>query len=301
MGKVNFFALGGIQENGKNLYVVDINDKLYILDCGLKYPTSELYGVDVIVNDISYLEENIDKIQGIFLSHAHDDHIGGVSHLIKGRNIKVYGSRFTLTILKDILDDDEIEYDSNNLIQVTSRSALHFDDDKVIIRFFEVSHNIPECLGIAIHTEDGYLIYTSNYNFDQNSRIDYSHMFKSLAVFAKEGVLALFTESLGANNEQSRGTILEFKLRLTNIINQAKHRLLFSLFSSDILRIQQICNIAVEHGKKIAVIGRKTQKIVNQAINLGYLNIPENSFANLRFIDENNKNNDNDVVVLVTG
>ena len=301
MGKVNFFALGGIQENGKNLYVVDINDKLYILDCGLKYPTSELYGVDVIVNDISYLEENIDKIQGIFLSHAHDDHIGGVSHLIKGRNIKVYGSRFTLTILKDILDDDEIEYDSNNLIQVTSRSALHFDDDKVIIRFFEVSHNIPECLGIAIHTEDGYLIYTSNYNFDQNSRIDYSHMFKSLAVFAKEGVLALFTESLGANNEQSRGTILEFKLRLTNIINQAKHRLLFSLFSSDILRIQQICNIAVEHGKKIAVIGRKTQKIVNQAINLGYLNIPENSFANLRFIDENNKNNDPDLVVLVTG
>ena len=301
MGKVNFFALGGIQENGKNLYVVDINDKLYILDCGLKYPTSELYGVDVIVNDISYLEENIDKIQGIFLSHAHDDHIGGVSHLIKGRNIKVYGSRFTLTILKDILDDDEVEYDSNNLIQVTSRSALHFDDDKVIIRFFEVSHNIPECLGIAIHTEDGYLIYTSNYNFDQNSRIDYSHMFKSLAVFAKEGVLALFTESLGANNEQSRGTILEFKLRLTNIINQAKHRLLFSLFSSDILRIQQICNIAVEHGKKIAVIGRKTQKIVNQAINLGYLNIPENSFANLRFIDENNKNNDPDLVVLVTG
>ena len=95
MAKINFFALGGVQENGKNLYVVDINDRLYILDCGLKYPTSELYGVDVIVNDISYLEENADRIEGIFLTHAHDDHIGGVSHLIKNHDITLYGSRFT--------------------------------------------------------------------------------------------------------------------------------------------------------------------------------------------------------------
>ena len=125
----------------------------------------------------------------------------------------------------------------------------------VEIRFFEVSHNIPECLGIAIKTEDGYLIYTANYNFDQNSKIDYAHMFKSLAIFAKDKVIALFTESLGAMNEQSRGTILEFKLRLTNIITQTHNRIIFSLFSSDILRIQQIVRIALENNKKVAVIG----------------------------------------------
>ena len=301
MAKINFFALGGVQENGKNLYVVEINDKLYILDCGLKYPTSELYGVDVIVNDITYLEENASKIQGIFLSHAHDDHIGGVSHIIKNHDVKIYGSRFTLAVLREKLAEDEVNYNENSLITITSRGSIPFDDDRVSIRFFEVSHNIPECYGIAIKTEDGYLIYTSNYNFDQNSKIDYSHMFRSLAVFAKEGVLALFTESLGANNEQSRGTILEFKLRITNLINQSKKRIIFSLFSSDILRIQQICNIAIDHGKKIAIIGRKTQKIVNQAINLGYLNIPDEAFANLRYIDEKNKNNDDDLVVLVTG
>ncbi len=301
MAKINFFALGGVQENGKNLYVVEINDKLYILDCGLKYPTSELYGVDVIVNDITYLEENASKIQGIFLSHAHDDHIGGVSHIIKNHDVKIYGSRFTLAVLREKLAEDEIKYNEDSLITITSRGSIPFDDDRVSIRFFEVSHNIPECYGIAIKTEDGYLIYTSNYNFDQNSKIDYSHMFRSLAVFAKEGVLALFTESLGANNEQSRGTILEFKLRITNLINQSKKRIIFSLFSSDILRIQQICNIAIDHGKKIAIIGRKTQKIVNQAINLGYLNIPDEAFANLRYIDEKNKNNDDDLVVLVTG
>ncbi|MGM9970576.1 MAG: ribonuclease J, partial [Anaeroplasma sp.] len=197
------------------------------------------------------------------------------------------------------LIEDEVEINDEYLIPVTSKTALHFDD--ITVRFFEVAHNIPECYGIAIKTEDGYLIYTSNYNFDQNSKINYAHMFRSLAVFAKEGVLGLFTESLGANNEQSRGTILEFKLRITNLISQTKNRIIFSLFSSDILRIQQICNIAIENGKKIAIIGRKTQKLVNQAINLGYLNIPEDSFANLRYIDDKNQNNDENLVVLVTG
>ncbi len=300
MSKINFFALGGVQEDGKNLYVVDIDNQIFILDCGLKYPTSELYGVDIIVNDLSYLVENKERIVGVFLSHAHDDHIGGIGHLIKEKNdINIYGSSFTLAVLEQKLKEDEVNYSKNQLNVVSPKSALHFGD--VTIRFFEVSHNIPESYGIAIKTNDGYIIYTSNYNFDQNSRINYAHMFRSLAVFAKEGVLALLTESLGANNEQSRGTILEFKLRITNLISQSENRIIFSLFSSDILRIQQIVNIAIEHHKKIAIIGRKTQKIVNQAIELGYLKIPEENFANLRYIDEKNLNNDKDLIVLVTG
>ena len=299
MSKINFFALGGIQENGKNLYVLDIDDKLFILDCGLKYPTSELYGIDIIVNDLSYLEENKDRIQGLFLSHAHDDHIGGVSHLLRVKDIKVYGSKFTLAVLKEKLAEDDFEPKEEQFVVVSPKTALLFDD--ITIRFFEVSHNSPESYGIAGKTPDGYLIYTSNYNFYQNSKINYAHMIRSLAVFAKDGVLALFTESLGANNEQSRGTILEFKLRITNLISQSKNRIIFSLFSSDILKIQQICDIAIAHNKKIAIIGRKTQKIVNQAITLGYLNIPDENFANLRYIDEKNKNNDKDLVVLVTG
>ncbi len=299
MSKINFFALGGVQENGKNLYVLEINESLFILDCGLKYPTSELYGVDIIVNDLTYLVENKDRIQGVFLSHAHDDHIGGVSHLLKEIDTKVYGSRFTLAVLQERLREDGVVPKPDQLVEVTIKSALKFKE--VTIRFFEVAHNIPECFGIAVKTLDGYIIYTSNYNFDQNSRINYAHMFRSLAVFAKEGVLALLTESLGANNEHSRGTILEFKLRITNIISQAQNRLIFSLFSSDILRIQQIVNIAIEHKKRIAIIGRKTQKIVNQAMALGYLQIPEENLANLRYIDDKNLNNEKDLVVLVTG
>lgn len=299
MANINIFSLGGVQEDGKNLYVVEVNNKLFILDAGLKYPTAELYGVDIIVNDISFLVENKDRIVGIFLTHGHDDHIGGVYHILKEFQVPVYASKFTMVVLLDRLKEEEMKIDPKNFIVVNYKTLLNFDG--VDVRFFDVAHNIPDCLGIAIKTEDGYIIYTGNYNFDQNSKINYAHMYRQLAIFARDGVLALLTDSLGSNNEQSRGTILEFKLRITNIISRAQNRLIFSLFSSDILRIQQIVDISVEQKKKIAIIGRKTQRLVNQAMQLGYLNIPEENLANLRYLDDKNKNDDKDLVILVTG
>ncbi len=299
MAEIQFFSLGGLQEDGKNLYVVEINKKLFILDAGLKYPTAELYGVDMIVNDISYLIENKKRIVGIFLTHGHDDHIGGVYQLLKEFSVPVYASKFTMAILLDRLKEENLQLEDTKFITVSSRAVLRFDG--VEVRFFDVAHTIPDCLGIAIKTEDGYIIYTGNYNFDQNSKINYAHMFRELAIFARDGVLALLTDSLGANNEQSRGTILEFKLRINNIMNQSKNRLIFTLFSSDILRIQQIIGIALEQHKKIAIIGRKTQRLVNQAMQLGYISIPQESLANLKYLDEKNQNNDPNLVVLVTG
>ena len=299
MAEINIFSLGGLQEDGKNLYVVEINKRLFILDAGLKYPTAELYGVDMIINDISYLNKNKNRVVGIFLTHAHDDHIGGVYHILKEFSVPVYASKFTMAVLLDRLKEEEYPIDEKKFITVSSKSLLHFKE--IDVRFFDVAHNLPECLGIAIKTQDGYVIYTGNYNFDQNSKINYAHMYRELAIFAKEGVLALLTDSLGANNEQSRGTILEFKHRIHNILSQADHRIIFSLFSSDILRIQQIIDIAVEEQKKIAILGRKTQRLVNQAMQLGYLKLPNDSLANLRYLDEKNQNDDKDLVVLVTG
>lgn len=299
MSKINFIAIGGVQEDGKNLFCIEVDNKIFILDCGNKYPTSELYGVDIIVNDLSYIIENMSRVQGVFLSHAHNDHIGGLSYLLREKKLKVYGSRFTIAVLKASLVEDEVDFDDDELEVVTSKTALHFDD--VTIRFFEVSHNIPECFGIAINTKDGYIIYTANFNFDQNSRVDYSHMFRSLAVFSKEGVLALLTESLGAMNEESRGTILEFKTRMINLLTQVKKRVIFTMFSSDILRIKQICDIAISQGKKIAILGLKTQKLVRIAIQQGYISIPEDKYVQLRYIDDTHDNNDEDLVVIVTG
>ncbi len=301
MANINIFSLGGLQEDGKNLYVVEVEQKLFILDAGIKYPTTELYGVDLINNDISFLIENKNRVAGIFLTHGHDDHIGGVYQILNEFQVPVYASKFTMAILMDSLKDETLDIEKIKFITVTSRSVIKFD--QVEIRFFDVPHNIPDCLGIAIKTPDGYIVYTGNYNFDQNSKINYALMYRELSFFAKEGVLALMTDSLGALNEQSRGTILEFKLRIKNIMTQAKSRILFTLFSSDILRIQQIIDIALEQNKKIAILGRKTQRLVNQAMNLGYLSIPSENLVNLRFIDDSNESSKDmdDLVVLVTG
>lgn len=299
MAELNIFSLGGLQEDGKNLYVVEINHRLFILDAGLKYPTAELYGVDMIINDISFLVQNKNRVVGIFLTHAHDDHIGGVYNILKEVKVPVYASKFTMAVLLDRLKEEEYPVEQNKFITVNSKSLLHFKD--IDVRFFDVAHSIPDCLGIAIKTPDGYIIYTGNYNFDQNSKINYAHMYRELAIFSKEGVLALMTESLGADNDQNRGTILEFNLRIKNILSHSENRVIFTLFSSDLLRIQQIIDIAVAENKKVAILGRKTQRLVNQAMQLGYLKCPEKNLANLKFIDDKIKNNDKDLVVLVTG
>lgn len=299
MSKINIFGLGGLQENGKNLYVVEIDEKLFILDAGLKYPTSQLYGVDIIIPDISYLIENKKRIAGVFLTHAHDDHIGGIVQILKDIKTKVYATKFTHAIVKDLINENGLNIDEKNLVEISSKSIVKMAN--VTIRFFEVAHNIPGCVGIVIGTTDGNIVYTGNYTFDQNSKADFQAMYYHLARYSKEGVLALLTDSLGANNEDSRGTIFEFKKRINNIFASADGRIIFSLFSSDLQRIQQIVDIAITYNRRVAILGRKTQKIVNQAINLGYLKIPDKYLVNFKFIDEKNQNNDPDLVVLVTG
>lgn len=299
MSQVLFYALGGLEEDGKNLYCVEVDKKIYILDAGSKTPSLDLHGVDLIVPNISYLIENKRRVAGLFLTHAHDEHIGSVYQLIKEINPMIYGSRFTMEVLKDKLQKDGINFDPARLITVKSRSTLEINNLK--IRFFELTHNIPDCCGIDILTDDGNIIYTGNYNFDQNASVDYAAMFRNLAVFSKEKVLLLLSESLGATNASNRGTILEFKTRMNSILTSSEGRVIFSLYSSDILRIQQIINIAIDNHKKVALLGKKTQRLLAKAIELGYLHIPEQYNVNLRYIDEQNDNNDKDLVILVTG
>lgn len=302
MSQINILSLGGLQENGKNLYVVEVDNKLFILDAGLKYPTSELYGVDNIVPDISYLIENKDRIEGVFLTHGHDDHIGSVSNILREIDTKVYASRFTLALVKDFITSQlpDFKINDENFVEVNKRSKLKFKTCSV--RFFEVAHNISESLGIIINTKDGNIVYTGNYTFDQNAHsTDFRSMYESLVNASNEGVLALMTESLGALNEGNRGTILEFKQRIQNMFVKAKGRIIISLFSNDLQRIQMIVDICTSFNRRVAILGRKTQRIVNLGISLGYLKVPEKNLVNLRFIDDKNQNNDSDLVVIVTG
>ncbi len=298
MSKIKFFALGGLGENGKNMYVCEVDDRIFILDAGLKYPSVDLYGIDTIIPDIQYLKANRDRIQGIFISHGHEDHIGAVTELLKEFDVGVFGTHFTISIIEDNIVEAGLNLKDYRLYRINEDKVLKFGN--ISIEFYNVSHSIPEAVNIAICTKDGAIIYAPDFCFDTNRDKKYRTSFSKINDIAKKGVLALATESLGTSNINR----VSNNATLDHYINEAlqkKQRVIFSCFATDLEKIQRIINLSVEQNKKIALIGIKAQRIVNIAINSGYLNVPEGNFVNLKYIDEKNKNDDKDLVVIITG
>ena len=299
LSQIRFFALGGLGENGKNMYVVEVDQQLFILDAGIKYPGQELYGVDEIVPDYRMLIRAKDRIKGIFLSHAHEDHIAAIPHILKDMNVPVYASNFTMQIVEDMLKEENIDTSNLKLHTITQNSIIKFGNVKVT--FFNTTHSIPESVGIAIHTVDGVIVYTSDFTFDQSSDLMYQTDFRKINEIAEKNVLMLLSESLGSTLELNGGVNSTLKHKLNSIYTNAEGRIIVTLFSSDLRKIQRIVDISLAHHKKIAIIGRRAQRIVDIAIQSGYLNIPQESLVSLRFIDDKNKNDDKDIVALVTG
>lgn len=299
MSQIRFFALGGLGENGKNMYVVEVDRQLFILDAGIKYPSAELYGVDEIIPDFKTLTRAKDRIRGIFLTHAHEDHIGALPHILKELNVPIYATNFTMQIISDMLKDDGYDLNQLTLNTVTQNSIIKFGN--VRVTFFNTTHSIPESIGIAVHTMDGLIVYTSDFTFDQSSDLKYQTDFRKINELAEKNVLLLLTESLGSTLELNGGVNSTLNHKLNSIYANADGRIIVSLFSSDLRKIQRIVDISLAHHKKIAIIGRRAQRIVDIAIHSGYLDIPEESLISLRYIDEKNKNDGSDIVALVTG
>jgi ribonuclease J len=299
MSEIRFFALGGLGENGKNMYVIDVDRQYFILDAGLKYPTQELYGVDEIIPNYKMLINIKNRIKGIFLSHAHEDHVGALPHILSDLNVPVYATPFTMEVVKDSLKEKNFNLNELTLNTITQNSIIRFGNVKVT--FFNTTHSIPESIGIAIHTMDGALVFTSDFTFAQSGNSMYQTDFKKINELAEKQVLALLPESLGSTLVQDGGINDTLNHRINSVYANAEGRIIVSLFSSDLLKIQRIIDISLAHHKKIAIIGRRAQRIVDIAIEKGYLKIPESSLVNLRFIDDKNKNDANNLVCLVTG
>lgn len=299
MSQIRFFALGGLGENGKNMYVVEVDQQLFIMDAGIKYPTSELYGVDEIIPDYRILVRAKDRIKGIFLSHAHEDHIGAIPHLLKDLNVPIYATNFTMQIIKDMLLDEGYDLDKLTLNIIHPNSIIKFQNVKVT--FFSTTHSIPESVGIAIHTMDGVIVYTSDFTFDQSSDTKYQTDFRKINELSEKNVLMLLSESVGSTIDVSHNVSSNLNHKINSIYANAEGRIIVSLFSSDLRKIQRIIDISLAHKKRIAIIGRRAQRIVDIAIQNGYLSIPESSLINLKYIDDKRKNDDSDIVALVTG
>ena len=198
MSKIKFLGLGGLGEKGKNMFVLEVDDRIFILDAGLKYPSVELYGIDNVIPDITYLIENKDHVQGIFLSHCHEEHIGAIPELLKNLDVGVFGTHFTISLVEEVLNEAGLNISNHRLYRINQDKVLKFGH--ITVEFFNISHSVPECVGIAIKTEDGTIVYAPDFTFTTNIDKRYSTNFVKIANIAQNGVLALLTESLGTTN-----------------------------------------------------------------------------------------------------
>ena len=293
--KVKIIPLGGVNEIGKNLTAIEYKNDIVVIDCGLKFPDEDMFGIDLVIPDITYLMKNKEKVSGIFLTHGHEDHIGALPYVLKQLNVPVYGTKLTLGIVETKLKEHGL-LSSTELITVKPRDVIRLKS--VSVEFIKTNHSIADSVAIAIHTPLGVVLHTGDFKVDYTP-IDGEPMdFARFAELGKKGVLAMMADS--TNVERAGYTKSERIVgeSLTRIFGKTKGRIIIATFASNIHRIQQIIYAASTYGRKVAVSGRSMENIINVAMELGYIEIDK---ENLVPIDQINKYNDNQVVIITTG
>ncbi|MGG1574380.1 ribonuclease J [Fictibacillus sp. NRS-1165] len=293
--KIKVFALGGIGEIGKNMYVVEAGEDIFVLDAGLMFPQEEMLGIDIVIPDITYLVQNKDRVKGIFLTHAHEDHIGGLPFILKQLPVPVYGTKLTLGLVEAKLKEAGL-HKSTKMHLVSSESVLDFGEYKVT--FFGTNHSIPDSVGIAVHTPQGVIVNTGDFKIDQ-SPIDGKHTdFGKIAELNSKGVLCLLSDSTNAERPGMTGSEKSVGHEIDNVFAEAKGRIIIASFASNVHRIQQIFTAAAKTNRKIVITGRSMVKVVDIASDLGYLNIEKDSMIS---IDQMNNFSEDRIVILTTG
>lgn len=296
MANIKIGALGGLGENGKNMTIVEVDSRIFILDCGLKYPEIDMYGVDAVVPDMSYLLENVNRIEGIFISHGHDDHIGALPYLLEKINVPVFGTHFTICLIEDLLTERDMNIRKYRLYRINENKVLTFVNSTV--SFFNISHSIPEAVGISINTPDGSIVYVTDFSFVVSNAFKFKTSFDKITEIGKNGVLVALPESVGTNSigKTSDDTLLEHNLKRTL---RRENRVIITAFSSDLARIQKVIDLSIASNRRVAIIGRRAQNIINIAINSNYLHIPKEKLVNAEDIKDEDPNKD--LVIIVTG
>lgn len=293
MSKIKIEALGGMQENGKNLYVVEVDEQIFILDAGLIYPEIDLYGIDAAIPNIDYLIENKNRIVGIFVSHGHEDHIGAIPYLLKAINVKVFGTHFTISLIEELLILNGMDVKKYRLYRINDTKELNFGNVNVV--FYNVNHSIPESAGIVLYTEDGAIVYAQDFNFAKSLSKKYKVSYNRLLELNNKKVLAVMSESIGITDTIRASNDLVFDNEINNALYKTKGNMFVVCYSTDLSRIQKIVTAAVNFGKKIAIVGRKGEQIVNMAVKTNYLEMPRTHLVRLGECD--NK----DLVILIVG
>ena len=293
--KIKIIPLGGINEIGKNITAIEYKEDIVIIDCGLKFPDDDMFGIDIVIPDVSYLLKNSEKIKGIFLTHGHEDHIGALPYVLKQLNVPVYGTKLTLGIVETKLKEHGL-LSSTELIRAKPKDIIKLSS--VSVEFIKTNHSIADSVAIAIHTPLGVVLHTGDFKIDYTP-IDGEMMdFARLAEIGRKGVLVMMADS--TNVERPGYTMTEKVVGETfnRLFGKANGRIIVATFASNVHRIQQIITAAQKYEKKVAVSGRSMENIVQVAIELGYLEVDKDVLVP---IDQIGKYPNDKMVIITTG
>jgi len=291
MSKIKIFALGGLNENGKNMYVVEVDNDIFVFDAGLKYADDKLFGVDYIIPNYSYLKKNKEKIKGIFITHPHLENIGAIPNIINElKDVKIYGTKFTIDTINTFLEEQNIK--TNNLVEISAHKKISFNNNSVFP--IMLTHSVPQNVGYVLNTEDKAIFYTGNFVFDSTMRDEYKTDVGKIAYIGKQGVLCLLSESLYAENRGYTSPKNRIYSLINEILIRNEDRILFNVSSTNIYRLQELFNEVSKTHRKVVIMGKRLQKIINYVIDNKYVNFDKNKIGDLNNI------NDKDSIIITS-
>jgi len=279
---IKIFALGGLNEIGKNMYVVEVDNEIYVFDSGLKYADDKMLGVDYIIPNYDYLIKNKDKIQGIFLTHGHDEQIGAIPDmLLELPFVNIFATKYTLDILKEELDNENLKA---NLVEIKPHKKLIIGKNEIFP--ISLSHSIPDSVGYILYTKQGAIFYTGNFVFDPSIQGAYKTDIGKLAYVGKQGVLCLLSESIYADKLGFTSPNHRAYEYLKEIINNNENRIIINLYKGQIFRIQEILS-AIETDRKVIIMGKSLESNILNSIDNGYIKFDKSKIGNIHHMEKN--------------